>query len=606
MRFSTLWLVLLLALASTPARASLPVDIGGGFMSPEQAFQYRLETHSDGSLSLHWQIAPGYYLYRERLNILSGKEPLEGVEYPRGKMISDEYFGTSEVYFTRATLSIPARHPQTLDLVWQGCAEAGLCYPPQRASIDLPSSSPNVPSNDDHAAAANGIASAPAAATVTSALAEDQSLAGQLASTGLLWNLAVFFGLGLLLVFTPCVLPMIPILSAVIVGNEARRGQAFRLSLMFVVSMALTYSLLGVMAASAGANLQAMLQTPLFIAPLALLFLLLALAMFGLYELQLPAFVRDRLQRLNARQSGGSLAGAALMGFFSALLASPCMTAPLAGALIYIADSGNALLGGLALLALGLGMGAPLIAIATLGSHLLPKPGSWMTGVKALFGFILLGTAIWFLERILDDALTLALWGALAIVAGLSIRQLAHRQNRAPALQTLVSSSGLILTLWGSLMMIGAAAGGNHPLQPLAALAGSSPAKAADSASHELEFTAIKSAADLEQALAHARQSNQWTLVDFYADWCVACKVIEEEVFGDPAVQQALGPMQRLRADVTANDSIDQALMREWQIIGPPTLLLFGPDGHEYRALRTVGEISPDQFLSRLRDAHSS
>ncbi|MBA4501314.1 protein-disulfide reductase DsbD [Marinobacterium marinum] len=607
MRFPTLWLALVLALISTTSRALLPDDLGGGFMSPDKAFQYQLESLPDGALNLHWQIAPGYYLYRKRLDVLVDGTSLAEVKYPPGDMITDEFFGTSEVYYNQVTLTIPPVRSKSVQLTWQGCAEAGLCYPPQQATIDLPDSA-IMPPEERTGITTTGTEPTTAAPATSTALAEDLSLADQLASSGLLLNLALFFGLGLLLVFTPCVLPMIPILSAVIVGSDARRGKAFRLSLAFVVSMALTYSLLGVMAALAGANLQAMLQTPWFIAPLALIFLLLALAMFGLYELQLPTFIRDRLQMLNARQNGGNLAGAALMGFFSALLASPCMTAPLAGALIYIADSGDAMLGGLALLALGLGMGAPLIAMATLGSHLLPKPGSWMNVVKAVFGFILLGTAIWFLERILDDALILALWGALAIALGLSIRQLARnsRQQQAGARYTLLSSSGLILTLWGGLMMIGAAAGGNHPLQPLATLAGSNTVSAGATEPYTLEFTDIKSTDDLEQALAQAGQQGQWTLVDFYADWCVACKVIEAEVFGDPAVQEALGPMQRLRADVTDNDVIDQALMRKLQIIGPPTLLIYGPDGREYRAQRTIGEISANDFLQRLNDARSS
>lgn len=371
---------------------------GGGneFLPVDEAFQYDVQEHSDDSIRLTWRIAPDYYLYRKRIEVQGQNGELEEVIYPDGDTISDEFFGESEVYFNSADLVIRPGNAEVLRLSWQGCAEAGLCYPPQNATINLTGSSGETgegikvnftqTSPSDNAYSLSEGPTAPA----SDELAADQSLASQLADSSLLWNLLIFFGLGLLLVLTPCVLPMIPILSSVIVGSGARRTRAFWLSLAFVLAMAVTYSALGVVAALAGANLQGMLQQPLFIGPMAVIFVVLALSMFGLYELQLPAPIRDRLERANSRQTGGSLTGAAVMGFFSALLASPCMTAPLAGALLYIADSGDAALGGMALLALGLGMGAPLLVLATLGSSLLPKPGVWMEAIRAVFGFILL------------------------------------------------------------------------------------------------------------------------------------------------------------------------------------------------------------------------
>lgn len=600
-----LWLLMLstlMALATgIPAYGQSLLGNNSDFLPVDQAFEYSLEENDDGTLSLLWDIAPDYYLYRGRMEIEGADAGLEQVSYPPGRTITDEFFGESEVYFNRAEMLIEPGDATALNLTWQGCAEAGLCYPPQSVTVNFAGQEVAAA---DLSGPENKGTTGPAPAG--DAMAEDQSLASQLATSGLIWNLVIFFGLGLLLVFTPCVLPMIPILSAVIVGSNARRGRAFVLSLVFVVAMAITYALLGVAAALAGANLQAILQAPVFIVPLAIIFVLLALSMFGLYELQLPAFVRDRLDKVNRRQKGGSLGGAAVMGFISALLASPCMTAPLAGALIYIADSGNASLGGFALLALGLGMGAPLIALATIGSGLLPKPGAWMNAVKAVFGFILLGTAVWFLERILDDSLTLALWGALTLLLGMSVRQIAQSRHSEAPLKALLNGAGAVVILWGALMMIGAAAGGTQLWQPLTSLAGSVAAPRQMADTDYAHFESFKSINDLDRAVENAGARGQWTLVDFYADWCISCKVIEEEVFGDPDVIETLSDMQLLRADVTVNDKLDQELMSELQVIGPPTILIIGPDGQEYRAQRTTGEVSASQFLERLAAARQS
>ncbi|WP_227548898.1 protein-disulfide reductase DsbD [Marinobacter nauticus] len=579
------------AVGTSMANAQSLAEGGNEFLPVDEAFQYDVQEHSDDSIRISWRIAPDYYLYRKRIEVQGQNGELEEVIYPAGVTISDKFFGESEVYYDSADLIIRPGNAEVLKLSWQGCAEAGLCYPPQNATINLTDNASTLPEGP--------------ASPASDGLAADQSLAGQLADSGFLWNLLVFFGLGLLLVFTPCVLPMIPILSSVIVGSGARRTRAFWLSLSFVLAMAVTYSALGVVAALAGANLQGMLQQPLFIGPMAVIFVVLALSMFGLYELQLPAPIRDRLERANSRQTGGSLAGAAVMGFFSALLASPCMTAPLAGALLYIADSGDAALGGMALLALGLGMGAPLLILATLGSSVLPRPGVWMAAIRAVFGVILLGTAIWFLDRILDNSLVLALWGALAIGTGLSLWR-AGGTIKMKGLRNLLSSSGMVVILWGALMVIGAAAGGHQMLYPLEKLTRSEVVMTAGMETSEQSFEDFKSWPDLQRNLAAAGERGQWTLVDFYADWCISCKVIEEEVFGDPRVQQAFGDMTLLRADVTKNDEVDQELMRRLQVLGPPTVMIFGPDGQEYRAQRTIGEISAEAFLKRLDTARSS
>lgn len=581
----------LMALATSWAAAGQAL-VGGSdeFLPVQEAFQYQVHDNGDGTLTLAWEVAPDYYLYRKRLRIEGVDGALGNIDYPTGTVIHDEFFGDSEVFYERADILIDAGDARALTLGWQGCAEAGLCYPPQSATLDFNGN----PVSVNAKARSHG-----------AGLAEDESLTRQLAASGLFWNLAVFFGLGLLLVLTPCVLPMIPILSTVIVGNQAGRGRAFALSVVYVVTMAVTYALLGVAAALAGANLQAMLQAPVFIISIAVVFILLALSMFGLYDLQLPASIRDRLGRVSSNQRGGSLAGAAGMGVVAALLASPCMTAPLAGALIYIADTGNAFLGGLTLLALGLGMGAPLIALATFGAGLLPKPGAWMDTVKAVFGFILLGTTVYFLERILEDALVLALWGALTLALGLSLWHIARAVSTNAPIASLTRSAGAVVTLWGALMMIGAAAGGGTLWQPLQGLVVAGNASATGEPQHAV-FEDFKSVADLNRAVAEAGSRNRWTLVDFYADWCVSCKVIEDEVFGDEAVMAELSEMQLLRADVTENDALDQELMRHLRVVGPPTILIIGPDGQEYRAQRTIGEISAETFLNRLHQARQS
>lgn len=602
-----IWILILSALAAfaSSGMASGQSALVGNddFLQAQQAFQYELRDNGDGTLILAWDIAPEYYLYRKRMNIEGADGELGDVQFPVGTVIHDEFFGESEVFYNHAEILIDSGSASSLELSWQGCAEAGLCYPPESATVALNTN----PASSDKSGSSTPATEMPTASSSTAdtTLAADQSLTRQLDEGGLSWNLAVFFGLGLLLVFTPCVLPMIPILSTVIVGSEASPGRSFALSSVYVISMAVTYALLGVAAAMAGSNLQAVLQAPIFIIVIASVFVLLALSMFGLYELQLPAFMRDRLHRVSQRQQGGSLASASAMGVVAALLASPCMTAPLAGALLYIADTGNATLGGLALLALGLGMGAPLIALATFGAGFLPRPGAWMNGVKAVFGFILLATTIYFLDRILDDALVLALWGGLSIAAGLSLWQAVRSLSRTPALRSLATSTSAVITFWGGLMLIGAAAGGGHPFQPLKELSGNARSDIESEQAHA-DFEYFKSMADLDRAVADAGEQGQWTLVEFYADWCVSCKVIEKEVFGDATVVSSLSDMQLLRADVTANDALDQELMRELNVVGPPTILIVGPDGKERRAQRTTGEVSAKMFHDRLVQARES
>ncbi|WP_406850258.1 protein-disulfide reductase DsbD [Chromobacterium phragmitis] len=570
-----IWSLLLLAL-SWAAPAGAQTD----FLPPEQAFRLSVAELGDGQVKLSWDISDGYYLYRKNIKVEAlpaGDAP--SLEMPAGQIISDEFFGESEVYFKRLEVLAQAKQARQLRIGWQGCAKAGLCYPPQSRVVTLQNGAP--PAGAEADIAPNAAASAQG---------EDQALAGRLAQAGIAWVLLAFFGLGLLMTFTPCVLPMVPILSSLIVGA---------LALAFVLPMALTYAALGAAAAAMGANLQAALQTPWALSLFAALFVLLALAMFGVYELQLPAFLRDRLNQASQRRQGGTLGGAAGMGVLSALLVGPCMTAPLAGALLYISESGDVLKGSLALLAMGLGMGVPLLAVGALGPKLLPRPGLWMNRVKAAFGFALLAMAIWFLARVLPAAAALALSGAWLFAVAAGLFRISHPWQ-ASGRQWLLRGSAILLGLWSAAMLLGAAAGQGNPLQPLAF---SPPASAGAPASAMDAFATLRSPAALQRELDAARAQGQWTLVDYYADWCVACKEIEHQVFGNSRVRQALAGMRLLRPDVTAANDDSSRMMASRQVLGPPTLLLIGPDGKERRAQRIIGKLSADEFLTRLKRA---
>lgn len=575
----------------------LPAHAQNDFLPPEQAFRLSVTKADDGLLRLNWKISEGYYLYRKQVKVEGDPAgSVQQVKLPAGTLKTDEFFGESEVYHNALEVLVRAPDAQALKLGWQGCADAGLCYPPQTLQVKLadvaaaPTSEPGATAVDAKQAAAG-------------ALGQDQDLAERLSRINPGWMLLVFFGLGLLMTFTPCVLPMVPILSSLIAGSGASPRRGFILSLAFVLPMALTYAVLGAAAALAGANLQAMLQNPWVLGAFGLVFVALALAMFGFYELQLPAVLRNRLNSASQSQRGGTVAGAAAMGVLSALLVGPCMTAPLAGALLYIGDTGDVLTGGLALLSMGLGMGVPLLLVGTLGARLLPRPGCWMNRVKVLFGFVLLGTAIVFVARVLPPALTLGLWGAWLLGIALSLLALANQVD-AGAGRLSSRYGALLLGLWGGVMVIGAAGGAKDPFQPLAFVtARAAPAQAAVENDVMARFAPVKTQQALAARIAEAGQLGQWTLVDFYADWCVSCKVIEREVFADPRVQQALADVQLLRPDITANDADDLALMRAYRALGAPTLLLIGPDGQERRAERVIGELSADEFLSRLARA---
>lgn len=540
------------------------------FLPVDKAFVFSSERLDSGQMRLHWKITDGYYLYQKRLKF-DGLPVEQQPALPEALPHHDEYFGETLVYRGELELILPAAATGQLRMGWQGCADAGLCYPPQTNLISL--------SN-----------------TAVDEQASDQALAGGLQQSSLAWSLLAFLGLGLLLAFTPCSLPMLPILAGLVLGNgvSARRGWA--LASVYVLSMALVYAALGVIAALLGGSLQAWLQQPWLLGTLAGLFVLLALPMFGAFELQLPVWLRDRLERAGHGTRGGNLYGAALLGALSGLLMGPCMTAPLAGALLYIAQSGNALHGALVLFTLGIGMGLPLLLLVTLGNRYLPRPGPWMNLVKGLFGFVFLAMALYTLRTVLEPSLWLGLAGAWLIALAWAAWPALHGLRPIRALP-------LLLGFWGSLLVIGASAGGDDPWQPLQPFRAGTGVVA--SAAHSDAFITVSQPAELQRELDTAKAQGQWVMLDYYADWCVSCKVMEKQVFARADVLAALGDVRLLRLDVTADAPSSRELLQRYQVPGPPSLIWIGPEGNERRSRRITGEIDAKNFLEQWAQTRS-
>jgi len=547
------------------------------FLPVDKAFVLTSERLDSGETQLFWQIADGYYLYQKRLKF-DGLATESVPALPEGESHSDEYFGEQPVYRQGLELKIPPAAQGQIKVSYQGCADAGLCYPPQTRVIDL---------------------GGKAAATTDEA--PDQALASGLQQHSLGWSLLVFFGLGLLLAFAPCSLPMLPILAGMVVGSGATPRRGFALAGSYVVCMALVYAAMGVIAALLGANLQAWLQNPWLLGTFAAVFVVLALPMFGFFELQLPVALRDRLEHASRSQRGGSLIGAGVLGALSGLLVGPCMTAPLAGALLYIAQSGNALHGGLILFALGIGIGVPLLLLVTVGNRFLPKPGAWMNLLKGVFGFLFLATALLMLRPVLEPSLWLGLCGALLLIAAYSAWKQSDGFGRVAQL---FGAGSLLLGLWGSLLVVGAAGGSDDPYQPLQVYSAGRVGSAAPSG-HEA-FTTIKDPAALQRELDAAKAQGQWVLLDYYADWCTSCKIMEKQVFGQARVMQALSDVRLLRLDVTADNAASRELLGRYKVPGPPSFVWIGADGEERRSQRITGEVDADTFLQRwttTRDA---
>lgn len=626
-------LAVLLFLTALPAAGAAGTSPGlsswleeeSDFLAVDEAFRFNAELGADGAVLARWEMPDGYYLYRHRFDFevrpLAG-EPAPDVtlgeaEIAPGKRKVDEYFGEVEVYYHEAQARVPVASGAgavEVGISYQGCADAGLCYPPETKWVAFNLAAP------DRGAPAGGAAAAPitgdpitgdpitaqAAAAGGIPATEEQALASLLAQGSLLTALALFFLGGVALAFTPCVLPMVPILSSIIVGESGTitRRRAFTLSLGYVLGMAATYSAVGTLVGLFGAslNLQAALQSPPVLVFFAAVFALLSLSMFGFYELQLPAPWQNGLNALGDRVGGGKHVSVFVMGALSALVVSPCVSAPLAGALIYLSTTGDALLGGGALLALGLGMGVPLLIIGASGGHLLPRAGAWMNSVKAVFGVGLLAVAVWLLERVVPPAMTLALWAALAIGTGvyLGAMDFSPRQGFGQ----LWKAGGAFSFIYGVLLLIGAASGAHDPLRPLSALGTVQVAGAAapdGGATTQAQWHDVGSLAELEQQLAAAQASGQPAMLDLYADWCISCKVMERSVFPRPEVDTRLRQFRLLRADVTRNDAEDKALMNAFGLFGPPSLVFFSAGGRELSDVRIQGEVNASSLAAHLQ-----
>ena len=566
---------------------------------------FKLSTEVKGSRFIaHWVIADGHYLYRDKMNITSTDSKL--VTFPLqmqpGEEKDDPIFNKKLfVYHHNAEVTLPfSNEDGDKDVVfkvkYQGCSEiSGICYPPQTRDISV-----RVP-----AVIGTAAASAIDKPAAQAPLQSEQDRMADTLKQGATWlTILAFFGAGLLLAFTPCVFPMIPILCSIIVGQGEHHTvrSSLGLSLVYVLAMALTYTVVGVLVGLSGENIQAWFQNPWIISAFVGIFILLSLSMFGFYELQMPAAIQSKLTEISNSQRGGTLTGVAIMGFLSALIVGPCVTAPLVGALIYIADTGDALLGGLALFSLSMGMGAPLLAIGASAGKLLPKAGPWMDTIKAVFGVLLLALGIWLLERVAPTALTMALWAALLIVSAIYMGAIESMPSGTSGWRKLWKGTGFVLLVYGVILLIGLASGGRDVFHPLRGINLGEGTTTAEHVSH-LPFKQIKGIVELNAALAEAKAQGKTVMLDFYADWCISCKEMEAFTFSDPAVQQALTDTVLLQADVTPNDDQDRALYKHFGIIGPPSIMFFDKNGNELKNYRVVGFMPADQFNTHLQQA---
>lgn len=607
-------MLLLAAGAGAAAAAELPGRPASGvlegllgtepeFLRVDEAFRFSGSAEGTGAVVARWTMPDGYYLYRHAF--AAAVRPLDpgadvvlgAPEIPAGLAKFDDYFGDVEVYYNEASIRVPVAGGSgrvEVGITYQGCADAGLCYPPETRWIAATLAGPG-PGSGAGAATDAPVRGSDLPRT------EDQRLAALLADSSRLTALLLFFLGGIGLAFTPCVLPMVPILSSIIVGEQGTltRRRGFSLSFAYVTGMALTYAAVGTLVGlfGAGLNLQAALQSPPVLIVFAALFVALSLAMFGFYELRLPARWQNGLNALGDRVAGGRHASVTVMGALSALVVSPCVSAPLAGALIYLGSTGDAVLGGSALLALGFGMGVPLLVIGASGGHLLPRAGAWMNAVKAVFGVGLLGVAIWLLERVVPAGVTLALWAALAIGVGVYLGALDFAPRTGWG--QLWKATGAFSFICGVLLLIGAASGAEDPLKPLAPF-GASGALVADARSNALDWQPVRGLDELEAAVAAASAAGQPVLLDLYADWCISCKVMERTVFPRPEVASRMQAFRLLKADVTRNSAEDRALLDAYGLFGPPSMVFFGPDGREIVDARIQGEIAAGPLAEHL------
>jgi thiol:disulfide interchange protein DsbD len=586
--------------------------LGGGqdeFLPVDQAFKLAVKVIDKDTLLASFTVAKNYYLYRDKIkfSLKGGGASIDAVALPQGEIKTDPSFGNTEVYHQSLQATIKLKREgngeQAVSLVaaYQGCSEKGVCYPPVQKTIALTLPTATAAS----VAAAQQPAAAPDAevsvsSTPVEAQGNESSRIGALLKGGSFWLIMVsFFGFGLLLALTPCVFPMIPILSGIIVGqgHALTKSRALGLSLAYVLGMALTYAAVGVAAGMSGTLLSSALQNPWVLGGFALVFVALAFSMFGFYALQMPSFIQSRFSEASNRVSGGGIAGVFAMGALSAVIVGPCVAAPLAGALLYISQTGDMVLGGSALFSLALGMGAPLLLVGVSAGALLPRAGGWMEAVKSFFGVLLLGMAIWLVSPVISAALHMLLWAGLLIVSAMYLRAIDPLPHPVSGFAKFWKGVGVVALIVGVALLIGVLSGNRDMLQPLTGLrAEGAEAKAAGVES--LKFERVKNVAELESRLKQA--NGKVVMLDFFADWCVSCKEFERFTFGDAKVQAKLRDVVLLQADVTANSEDDKALLRKFALFGPPGIVFFDKSGKELSAARVVGYEPPEKFIATL------
>jgi thiol:disulfide interchange protein DsbD len=606
------------------------------FLTPEQAFAFSAKAVDARTVRLHWDIAPGYHLYRERIGVQSDAPAAKWtpLALPAGKDEFDANFNKTvavyrqaldvDMHLTQGSATVP------ITVNWQGCADSGLCYQPDSTQLQValtglgaaqnsitqatpaadaaaPAPNPATPAATGPSAAAKPVAVSAQASTKTAPEAPD-SIASTLASGSLLRTMGVFWLAGLLLAFTPCVLPMVPILSSLIAGQSGpvSRSKGFSLALAYSLGMALIYAGFGVAAGLAGEGLAAALQNPWVLGGFALLLSTMALSMFGFYELQMPSAIQSRATEWSNSFQGGSYVGVFIMGGVSALVVGPCVAAPLAGALVYISQTRDVVLGGLALFAMALGMSVPLLLVGVSAGSLLPRAGAWMERVKQVFGMMLLGVAIWMVSPVLPGAVHMLLWAAWLLTAAALLGIFGPSTPQHSRTPVMARSTGFGLLAMAALLLIGAASGGQSVLQPLLHIRSAQAAglPSAGAVAHTgLKFERIASAQALDAALAQAQQKGQTVMLDFYADWCVSCKEFESFTFSNAEVQKRLGPVLLLQADVTANNAADKALLKRFSLFGPPGIVFFDGAAQAKVIHKVIGYQNAAEFLVSLSSA---
>ncbi len=570
------------------------------FLPPDEAFKLNIEADSSDSLNVIFKIVPGYYLYKERIKFVikdTNQGSISTVDLPAGEIKDDPYFGKQKVYHHDFVAKINLNNSTkeiVIDASYQGCSEKGLCYAPQHKTFNL---------------SLNNITLGGNTSTASGASSNDDQATTLLKSDKLWLIVAGFFGFGLLLALTPCVLPMIPILSGIIVGDKkvhhhaTSRLHAFNLSLAYVLGIALSYTLAGIAAGLSGQLLSNALQSPWVLGATALIFVILSFSMFGFYELRLPHKIENHMVNTANRLKGGQFLGVFIMGVISALIVSPCVAAPLAGALLYISQTHDVVLGGVALFALSIGMSVPLLLIGASAGHVLPKAGPWMTAVRNFFGVLMLAVAIYIVSPVIPTSLQLVLWAALLIIPAIYLHALDNlpinsATGKSHPWMRFWKGIGIILLILGIALLVGAVSGAKSPLQPLSGLR-----YATAESEITLPFKRVKNTAELDAQINAA--TGKIVMLYFYADWCVSCKEMEQSTFSDPSVQKSLKDAVLLQANVTDNTAKDLALLKRFNLFGPPAIIFFNRSGQEIKPIKVIGYEDATKFLAIVNQVNS-